>query len=306
LALTVDDAVAAFAAEVAAAGPVAVEGGRTRWGAGGALREPCRLVRAPAGVVEYHPEEMTVRVRAGTSVADLDAALGEAGQRSALPERGGTVGGAVAVGENHLGVLGRGPLRSSVLQVRYVSAEGRVVTGGGPTVKNVSGYDLPRLLTGSLGTLGLLAEVILRTNPRPAESRWLASVDADPTAAFGAVLRPGAVLWDGATTWVLLEGHPGDVDAGAAALAGLGTWDAAGGPPPLPGRRWSLAPAEVAVLDRSLTGPFVASVGVGTVFATEAPPKRPLSPPLLELHRRVKAQFDPSGRLTPGRSPEER
>ena len=106
---------------------------------------------------------MVVTVRAGTTVAELHETLAAAGQTSALPDRGGTVGGAVAVGENRLDRLGRGSARRR-LQVRYVSAEGEIVTGGGPVVKNVSGFNLPKLIVGSLGTLGLIAEVVLRTN----------------------------------------------------------------------------------------------------------------------------------------------
>src|SRR4051812_7469403 len=104
---------------------------------------------------------MTVRVRVGTTVAELHEALRAHGQRSALPERGGTVGGAIAVGHNDLHVLGRGRVRDAVLQLRYVSADGRLITGGGTTVKNVSGFDLPRLMVGALGTLGVLAEAVL-------------------------------------------------------------------------------------------------------------------------------------------------
>ena len=80
-------------------------------------------------------------------------------------------------------------------------------------VKNVTGYNLPKLMTGSLGTLGLLVELILRTNPIPAASRWLAAEGVDPAAAEAALYAPGAVLWDGATTWVLLEGHGPDLAA---------------------------------------------------------------------------------------------
>ncbi|HLH45815.1 MAG TPA: FAD-binding protein, partial [Acidimicrobiales bacterium] len=80
----IDDELLDFAADVGTEGAVAVEGGRTRWSAGGPLEDGARLVRAPDGVVEYHPEEMTVRVRAGTTVADLHAALAEAGQGTAL------------------------------------------------------------------------------------------------------------------------------------------------------------------------------------------------------------------------------
>lgn len=299
-----DAGLAAFADEVGDTGPVAVEGARTRWALGGELAAGTRLVRAPAGIVEHRPEEMTVRVRAGTSVADLHGELAAFGQRTGLARRGGTVGGALAVGENDVCVLGRGRVRDAVLQVRYVSAEGRVVTGGGATVKNVSGYDLPRLLVGSLGTLGLIGEVVLRTNPVPAVSRWLRAEGADPFAAFATLYRPSAVLWDGTTTWVEIEGHAPDVDAQRGAL-GDGGWEDCDGPPPLPEHRWSMRPGDLRTLDAADLGPFVASIGVGTVLASRPRPARPVQGALAELSNRMKGSFDPTGRFSPGRSPVE-
>lgn len=292
----------AFADEVGGSGPVAVEGSRTRWSAGGAPQPGVRLVRAPSGVSAYLPEEMVVCVGAGTSVAELSAELSARGQRCALPERGGTVGGAIAVGEQHLDVLARGSLRSSVLEVRYVSSEGRLVRGGGPTVKNVTGYDLPRLMAGSLGTLGLLAEVILRTNPLPAASTWLRADGADPFAAFESLLKPAAVLWDGTSTWVHLEGHAGDVAAQAAVASRLAPFAEVDGPPALPPHRWSLEPGAL----RGLRGRFVASVGVGLVFREE--PQPPVAPDAASrtVAERMKQEFDPTGRLNPGRDPARR
>lgn len=297
-----DQALAEFAAEIGETGPVAVEGARSRWQAGGDSDPGTRLVKAPQGILEHRPEEMTVRVRAGTTVEELHADIGARGQRTALPDRGGTVGGALAVGENDVAVLGRGRVRDTVLQVRYVSAEGKVITGGGPTVKNVSGFDLPRLLVGSLGTLGLIGEVLLRTNPVPAVSLWLHSVDADPFVVAVAVLHPSAVLWDGTCTWVELEGHAADVEAQRNALAGIGAWGDAPGPPRLPAHRWSLEPKELEALDPGTFGPFVASVGVGTVFSARPRPGGRPARALAALTARVKDQFDPTGRLNPGRS----
>ncbi|HET9070944.1 MAG TPA: FAD-binding protein [Acidimicrobiales bacterium] len=315
----VDAAVEAFVSEVGAEGPVAAVGGRTRWDLGGPLADGTRLVVAPAGIIEHRPAEMTVRVRAGTPVAELHAALADAGQRTALPERGGTVGGALAVGESDLCALGRGPARDALLQVRYVSAEGRLVTGGGPTVKNVSGYDLPRLLVGSLGTLGLLAEAVLRTQACPEATCWLQADGVDPFAARDAVYRPAAVLWEGRRTWIRLEGHPGDVAASRRALGRLGGWEDAEGPPALPVHRWSVPPSELRALpsrggpggggggaapDAEEGGPgrWVALVGVGTVLADRPAPRRVPPAGILELSRRMKAAFDPTGRLSPGRA----
>jgi glycolate oxidase FAD binding subunit len=291
-----------FAEEIGNSGAVAVEGLRTRWWTGGVLATGARVVRAPAGILEHRPEEMTVRVRAGTTVDALHADLAAHRQRTGLPRRGGTVGGALAVGENDVSVLGRGRVRDAVLQVRYVSAEGAVVTGGGPTVKNVTGFDLPRLLVGSLGTLGLIGEVVLRTNPVPPVSLWLEATDADPFRVASAVVKPSAVLWDGNRTWVEIEGHAPDVEAQARALDGVGTWVETGGPPALPGHRWSLRPADLRQLDPQQLGPFVAAIGVGTVFADRPQPPRSAPAALAALAARVKREFDPTGRLNPGRA----
>lgn len=302
----------AFADEVGVEGPVAVEGGRTGWAVGGLPTEGTRLVRAPAGVLQIEPAEMTVRVLAGTTVADLQSALAKVGQCVNLPvERGtvdggavgavgavdATVGGVLALGYSGTRRLGWGPLRDAVLQVRYVSAEGLVVTGGGPTVKNVTGFDLPRLLVGSLGTLGLIGEVMLRTRPLPDADVWLAG-STDPEVVRHALYRPTTILWDGTTTWVRLSGHKGDVHAQVAVARGL---DLVGcdEPPELPPYRRSVRPAEV----RHLSGHFVAEVGVGVVHVSEPAVPAPLEPPVAELHRRIKAIFDPAGRLNPGRNP---
>jgi glycolate oxidase FAD binding subunit len=179
-----------------------------------------------------------------------------------------------------------------------VSAEGRVVAAGGPTVKNVSGFDLCRLLVGSLGTLGLVGEVVLRTRPRPAAERWLAG-EADPFALARRLHRPASVLWDGTTTWVLLDGHPADVEAQAAVCAGLSPV-AAG--PALPPHRWSLRPSDLPGLAR-LGGGFVAQVGVGVVHRGDPQPARAPDEAVRSLHGRIKALFDPTGRLGPGRDP---
>ncbi len=285
---------AAFAADIgpAEAGPVVVVGSRSAFDIGGPVEPGTREVVAPKGIVEHEPAEMTVRLRAATTVDELDAALGEHGQCVALPAGGRTVGGVLAVGRSGLRRLGYGPVRDTVLEVRYVDADGHVIKAGGPTVKNVSGFDLARLMVGSLGTLGVIAEVVLRTRPVPAASRWLAG-EADPFALVRALHGPAAVLWDGTTTWVLLEGEPHDVDR-QAQLSGLADTD---GPPPLPPHRWSLRPSDL----RALDGAFVAQVGVGTVFRHEAQPARPVDAAARVIHRRIKALFDPTGRLAPGR-----
>jgi glycolate oxidase FAD binding subunit len=219
-----------------------------------------------------------------------------------------------------------------VLEVRFVTGDGRAVRGGGPTVKNVTGYDLPRLLVGSLGTLGLLTRVTLRTQPRAERAAWFLA-DADPDPLRARLHRPSCVAWDGTRTWVLLEGHPADVDAQSAAL-GLG---APVTEPPWPAGphrgRVAVPPSRVVDLAHRLAtvdARWIAEAGVGTVHvATDreetlgavraaahaaggwmlreagAPGLDPFGVPLpaAELHARVKQALDPAGKLNPGRLP---
>lgn len=278
-----------FAAAVGASGPVTISGLGTR---GGPVRG-VPAVAAPIGVVEFLPAEMTVRCGAGTPVAELTAVLAEAGQTVALPA-GGTVGGALACGRSDVYRLGRGPVRDTLLQARYISAEGRIIKAGGATVKNVSGFDLCRLLVGSFGTLGFLGEVILRTRPRPAVTRWFATTEADPFSLLTDLYKATSILWDGVRTHVCLEGHAQDVAELAARIPGA---EEVAGPPTLPqGSRRSLPPRAL----RHLDGSFVAEVGVGIVHHEEPWADRPpASVEVRRLHQSLKQQFDPTGRLNP-------
>lgn len=293
-----------FAAEVGDADPVVPVGGRTQWEVGGPPSPSAREVRPPAGVAAHEPSEMIVRVRAGTPVAELDAALGERGQMVPLdplrPEAA-TVGGVLSVGHSGLRRLRWGPIRDYVLEVRFVSAEGRLVKAGGPVVKNVSGFDLCRLLVGSLGTLGILAEVVLRTQPRPPSARWFKAAGEHPDLLHR-LHRPSSLLWDGISTWVLLEGQGGDVDA-EARLLGEDFGEVAE-PPTQPGRaRLSLRPAEVSAAGKSQApGSFLAELGVGLLHLAHPVEGPGDEPSTLDLNQRVKDRFDPSGRLNPGRA----
>lgn len=287
-----------LAADVGVAGAVTVAGHGTR---GGALAG-IRCVHAPSGIDWIQADEMTLQCGAGTPLDDLAAALAPLGQRVALPA-GGTVGGALACGRSSVRRLGDGPMRDVLLQARYIGADGVVVKAGGPTVKNVSGFDVCRLLVGSRGTLGFLGEVILRTRPIAQHSQWFAAPSPDPHDVFARLHRPVSVLWDGTTVWALMEGHPDDVRE-QSVMAGLAAVD---GPPVLPAQRVTIAPAALGRLHASVgDASFVAEVGVGTVHLDDAallPPRLlagVLSPQVRALRDRMKHEFDPTGRLNPG------
>jgi glycolate oxidase FAD binding subunit len=292
-------------------------------------------VRAPVGVVAYDPAELTITVGAGTTVAELSSKLAESGQECPLDPAStdATVGGTLATGLSGPRRLRYGPLRDRVLEVRFVTGDGVVVRCGGPTVKNVTGYDLPRLLVGSLGTIGVITRVILRCQPRPLHAQWLRGT-GDPDDLRVRCFRPSSALWDGESAWILLEGHPDDLDAQARS-AGLDP--IANGPtwPSGPHRgRASVLPTRVREVCAELAhvddASWLAEAGVGTVHVAAATEDaladaraivessggwllREAGAPNLDgfgvqlpnapLMLRVKQAFDPAGKLSPGRIP---
>ncbi len=324
----------AFADAVGSAtGPVVGVGARSQFEVGDPVAVGCRPITAPAGIVEFEPADLTVTVGAATTCAALDAVLAPAGQEVALDPRDpeATVGGVLAVGTSGPRRLRHGPLRDAVLEVRFATADGRLVKGGGPTVKNVSGYDLPRLLVGSFGTLGILGQVTLRARARPAVTQW-GSRAGGPDDRIAALAQPSSVLWDGHTTTVLLEGHAGDVDHDLR----TGDLQPAAAPPFPDGPhrgRISVRPRAVADLAAALEATgcrWLAEVGVGTVHVAADDPAdlaearaaahrvggwllREAGAPDLdgfgielpnaEIVHRLRERFDPDGKLAPGRMP---
>ena len=150
---------------------------------------------ALTGVLEYEPQEYTFTARAGTPVAEVQRMLAEHGQY--LPfdppfaNAGATLGGTVAAGLSGPMRYRYGGVRDFILGVRFVDGEGHLVRGGGKVVKNAAGFDLPKLMVGSAGRLGVLVEVTFKVFPRP---RAYASCCA-PFATLDACLQTLFDVW---------------------------------------------------------------------------------------------------------------
>jgi len=151
--------------------PLCIRGGGSKDFYGGPLAGDILDTRAHAGIVNYEPTELVITARCGTPLAELESALAARRQFLACePPRFGpaTVGGAVAAGLSGPRRAAVGSLRDFVLGVRIMDGEGRVLKFGGEVMKNVAGFDVSRLMAGSLGTLGLILDVSLKVLPVPA------------------------------------------------------------------------------------------------------------------------------------------
>jgi len=148
---------------------VSPRGGGTKMGFGNPPRE-VDLILSTARmdeVIEHVPGDQIVRVQAGVKLEDLQAMLAEADQMLGLdpPEEGATIGGVVAANSSGPRRLRYGTVRDLIIGIKIVLADGTVAKAGGKVVKNVAGYDLSKLFTGSLGTLGVIAEANFRLHP---------------------------------------------------------------------------------------------------------------------------------------------
>jgi glycolate oxidase FAD binding subunit len=144
--------------------------------------------------VDYKPDDLTIVVRAGTTLAELDDILAEHGHTAVLPETvpGRTVGGVVACGASGYRRHRYGPTRDRVIGVTVVTGYGEVVRAGGQLVKNVTGYDVSRLVTGSYGALGLIADISFKLWPEDSVQRTM-SVE-DPGSIRRELYQPIAAL----------------------------------------------------------------------------------------------------------------
>lgn len=219
---------------VAAAKPLRLRGGGTKDFYGQSLAGEVLDTRGHAGIVDYEPTELVITARCGTPLAEIEAALAAHHQMLAFepPHFGAaaTLGGMVAAGlsgpRRAAQGLYCGSVRDHVLGVKLMNSEGTALSFGGTVMKNVAGYDVSRLLAGSLGTLGLILEVSLKVLPRPVASRTL-QLEMDETRAIAELNRWGglplaitASAWSGGALRLRLEGAEAAVRSAAAKLGG--------------------------------------------------------------------------------------
>ncbi|MGF6880837.1 glycolate oxidase FAD binding subunit [Nocardia sp. GAS34] len=215
---------------------IAANGTAADWGGRPEPADASVDVTGLSGVLVYNPADMTMAVRAGTPLAVVQEELSKSGQRVAFDAarvaRGATLGGLFATADGGPSRQCFGILRDLVIGVTVVLADGTVARSGGHVIKNVAGYDLAKLFHGSFGTLGVVAEVVLRLHPQP---RAEATVEVAGTAeeAFasagriiGSALDAAALEWvhdddAGGRMLVRLEGTPDGVTERVATATAL-------------------------------------------------------------------------------------
>ena len=186
---------------------LAIHGGKTKAFYGNPVQADAALdCSIHRGVIAYEPTELAVTVRTGTSLAEVEALLAEHGQEFPFepPHFGerATIGGMVAAGLSGPRRPYAASVRDAVLGVRMLNGKGEVMDFGGRVMKNVAGYDLSRLMVGSLGVLGVLLEVSIKVMPRPPRRITLVQ-EQDQTSALGLMQRwAGQALPITGTAWL--------------------------------------------------------------------------------------------------------
>jgi glycolate oxidase FAD binding subunit len=178
--------------------PLRLRGGGTKDFYGQALKGDVLDTRAYHGVISYEPSELVITVRAGTPLAEVEALLAKQGQclafeppHFATANAQATVGGMVAAGLAGAARASVGSVRDFVLGVRMLNGQGQDLTFGGQVMKNVAGYDVSRLMAGSLGTLGMITEVSLKVLPITPAQATLACLRVSQQEALDLLNRWG-------------------------------------------------------------------------------------------------------------------
>ncbi len=210
-----------------------LRGGGTKDFYGQALEGEVLDTRAYAGIVAYEPSELVITGRCGTMLADIETAMSEHGQMLAFEPphfaqfgSGATLGGAIAAGLSGPRRQASGALRDFVLGVKIMDGRGEVLAFGGQVMKNVAGYDVSRLMAGSLGTLGIILEVSLKALPLPAAEATLRLELPEDKAIEqlnrwgGKPLPISASAWTGGELGVRLSGAAAAVAAAKTKIGG--------------------------------------------------------------------------------------
>ena len=233
---TLDDLVAAIRTAHDNRTPLRIRGAGSKDFYGGMLAGEVLDVAGYRGIVAYEPTELYITAKCGTPLAEIEATLAEKGQMLAFEpphfsgvtagDAGATVGGCVAAGLSGPRRQQAGAVRDFMLGVKLIDGTGQVLNFGGQVMKNVAGYDLSRLLAGSLGTLGVLAEVTLKVLPRPVAEQTLV-FDMNESEAIsrlnqwgGQPLPLSASFWHENQLWLRLSGARAAVEAARGKLGG--------------------------------------------------------------------------------------
>ena len=210
--------------------PLRIRSGGSKDFYGGTPRGETLSVAAYRGIIDYEPSELVITARAGTPLADIEAALRERGQMLGFepPHFGSqtTLGGCVAAGLSGPRRAYAGAVRDALLGVRMLDGKGDDLHFGGQVMKNVAGFDVSRLLAGSMGTLGAMLEISLKVLPVPVAEATLCfeHTAADAIALMnewaGKPLPLSATAWHDGKLFVRLSGASAAVDAATNLLGG--------------------------------------------------------------------------------------
>ena len=214
--------------------PLIIRGGGTR-SVGRPLAGDVLELSGLSGVTLYEPGALTIVVRSGTPVREIEDLLGTENQRLAfepydLSELSGasgisTIGGVMATNASGPRRIQAGAARDYALGVRFVDGTGTIIKNGGRVMKNVTGYDLVKLMMGSRGTLGVLTEVSLKVLPGVEQTTTLVIKEVSPHKAVSAMSRAlsspyevSGAAWISGAVWLRIEGFSASVAYRAAAL----------------------------------------------------------------------------------------
>ncbi len=242
-------------------------------------------MRAISGIVKYEPEELVLNVRAGTPIDDIEAALGEKNQMLGFePAHWGalfsenasaaTIAGIIATNACGARRVRAGAVRDHVIGCRFVNGFGEAVKAGGQVIKNVTGFDIAKLMCGAFGTLGVLTEITLRVTPKPAHVATFALKNCAPQEGLAALRRAaGLPIEATGLSYVPAAAFAGSQE-GLSGGDGTALIRIEGTRPALDEKltllRQAFAGEDRAVLDDAMTAALFSGIGDGAVFANRA------------------------------------